>query len=213
MLASSSQREAVEALRRRILGWESSSGEDAPSFSSGCPALDRLLPGRGFPRGALIEFLADRGSGAVALSLVAAREACREGGALVVIDRERQFYPPAAANLGIDLANALFVRPRHPKRAALGLEPSAELAGHRGGVVVAGETGRSRVSRIAARRGNWRSSGLLHSPDRRAGPSHVVGSPTVGGGFARRQSCAPAARRSSAMPARSGRGVSRSGAR
>jgi protein ImuA len=68
--------------------------------------------GRGFHRGTLIEYLAEVGSGAVALSLIAAREACREGGALVLMDRENVFHPPAAANLGVDLANVVFVRPR-----------------------------------------------------------------------------------------------------
>lgn len=115
MLASPTRIETVEALRYGIQVWEAAARVEAPSFSSGCPALDRLLPEHGFPWGTLIEYLADNGSGAAALSLVAAREACRQGGALVIVDRERQFYPPAAANLGIDLANTLFVRPRTRK--------------------------------------------------------------------------------------------------
>jgi hypothetical protein len=50
-------------------------------------------------------------SSAATLSLLAAREACREGGALVVLDRSRTFYPPAAAAWGIDLDRLIVVRP------------------------------------------------------------------------------------------------------
>jgi hypothetical protein len=46
------------------------------------------------------------------LSLLAAREACHEGGTLVVIDRQQTFYPPAAAAWGIDLNRLIVVRPR-----------------------------------------------------------------------------------------------------
>jgi hypothetical protein len=44
--------------------------------------------------------------------LLAAREACRDGGTLVVIDRQQIFYPPAAAPWGIDLDRLIMVRPR-----------------------------------------------------------------------------------------------------
>lgn len=84
----------------------------AASISSGCAALDRILAGDGLCRAAITEYVADMGSGATVLSLIAAREACRDGGALVVIDQKRQFHPPAAANVGIDLANTIFVQPR-----------------------------------------------------------------------------------------------------
>jgi hypothetical protein len=44
--------------------------------------------------------------------LLSAREACREGGELVVIDRRQTFYPPAAAAWGIDLNRLIVVHPR-----------------------------------------------------------------------------------------------------
>jgi protein ImuA len=81
--------------------------------SSGLPELDARLPERGFPRGSLIEWLVPGpGSGAGTLALAAAREACRDGPPLVVVDRSGRFYPPAAAALGLDLARVLIVRPR-----------------------------------------------------------------------------------------------------
>jgi len=81
-------------------------------ISSGDCRLDRLLPEAGFRRGTLVEWLAaGPGGGAGTLAMIAAREAARQGGAIVVIDRDALFYPPAAVRLGIDLAQLLVVRP------------------------------------------------------------------------------------------------------
>ena len=57
--------------------------KDVSPLSSGCPPLNRLLPEKGFPRGALIEWLTRDGGGAGVLAMIAAREAAREGGAVV----------------------------------------------------------------------------------------------------------------------------------
>ncbi len=56
-----------------------------------------------------------RGGSAATLSLLGAREACREGGELVVIDRGQAFYPPAAAAWGIDLDRLIVVHPPHAR--------------------------------------------------------------------------------------------------
>ena len=88
------------------------------SVTSGCLALDDLLPDRGFARGTFVEWLGEGvGSGAGLLALVAAREACREGGVAVVIDTGRRFYPPAAAAWEMDLNRLLLVRPENDKDA------------------------------------------------------------------------------------------------
>ena len=64
----------------------------------------------------LVEWLGDFGkSGAMTLGLLAAREACREGGVLVVLDRAQTFYPPAAAAWGIDLNRLIVVRPQNAR--------------------------------------------------------------------------------------------------
>jgi protein ImuA len=81
-------------------------------FSTGCPALDRVLPGGGLGRGSLVEWLgAEPGGGASCLAAAAAREAQRGGGAVVVIDRDAGFYPPAAAAWGLDLDGVIVVHP------------------------------------------------------------------------------------------------------
>jgi protein ImuA len=124
----------VDGLRRQLGRWEASdAAEDAALFSCGAPAVDRLLPGGGLRHGMLIEWLAGHvaASGAVAVStrppvstfhsgaatlgLLGAREACREGGALVVIDRRQTFYPPAAAAWGIDLDRLIVVHPQNAR--------------------------------------------------------------------------------------------------
>jgi hypothetical protein len=130
----------VQQLRRQLGSWEATSAEKAVVFSSGAAAINRLLPGGGLCRGMLVEWLGGEGSRAVeqksrraaeqqsknycspalplfcsfsaaTLSLLGAREACREGGELVVIDRRQTFYPPAAAAWGIDLNRLIVVRP------------------------------------------------------------------------------------------------------
>jgi hypothetical protein len=106
MLARSSQRETVEALRQQL----QEVGAARPEFSSG---LNGELP-KTFRRGSLVEYLADGGCGATAVALLTAREACRDGGALVVIDRSRTFYPPAAAPFGVNQAT-IIIRPQTRK--------------------------------------------------------------------------------------------------
>ena len=107
-----SSAETIAELRdriRRLEGARQKRGEGV--FSSGCASLDRLLPEAGFASGSLVEWLAEvAGSGAETLALVAAREAAAQGGVLVVMDRQEEFYPPAAAALGIDLERTLVVR-------------------------------------------------------------------------------------------------------
>jgi hypothetical protein len=105
-------RELVDSLRQEIALLEGARRPTSQTpVSSAYGPLDKLLPGRGFRRGTLVEWLAfEAGSGAESLALAAAREACREGGALVVFDLAREFYPPAAVGLGIDPASLIIVQ-------------------------------------------------------------------------------------------------------
>jgi hypothetical protein len=88
-------------------------GKEVVTFSCGVVAVDRLLPGGGLRHGMLVEWLAELpGCGAATLGLVAAREACRTGGVMVVLDRRQAFYPLAAAAWGVDPERLILVRPR-----------------------------------------------------------------------------------------------------
>jgi protein ImuA len=125
----------VEALRQQLQRLEIARRTDATPFSSGCAGLDRTLPGRGLHRGTLVEYLAEAGSGAAALALIAGREACRDGGAMVVVDMHPRataraaFYPPAAANLGVQLERLVLVRPRTQKDFRWALNQSLSCQG------------------------------------------------------------------------------------
>ncbi len=109
-------RELVHSLQEQLRGWERDHRGPAEIVSSGSPALDCLLPDGGFCRGTLVEWLsAGEGSGAATLALAIACRTCREAGALVVVDRPRKFYPPAAAGLAIDWKWFAVVRPRNDR--------------------------------------------------------------------------------------------------
>lgn len=106
----------VDALRHQIRKLETAGrADDAKINSTGCPALDKRLPENGLATGTLTEWLAPAtGYGAELLSLLAAREACADGGALVVIDPENRFYPTAAAAWKINLENVVILRNTSP---------------------------------------------------------------------------------------------------
>src|SRR5262249_27875364 len=62
--------------------------------------------------GALIEWLSDgEGTGAATLALALTPRLLQNGGVLVIVDSRREFYPPAAAALGIALEQMVIVRP------------------------------------------------------------------------------------------------------
>jgi protein ImuA len=106
-----SPQELIAALRRAMARVETEGHAPQEVVASGCPALDRLLPRKGFPRGSLIEWLAaGEAAGAESLAVLAAAQAAAQGGAIVVLDTRRQFYPPAAARAGIDLERLIVVQ-------------------------------------------------------------------------------------------------------
>ena len=101
----------LEELRRRIARLEAVRRRGgSATVTSGSTALDGILPEGGFRCGTLVEWLsAGEGTGACTLALLAARETCRRGGSLVVLDRRGDFYPPAAVRLGIEPEQLLVV--------------------------------------------------------------------------------------------------------
>ena len=125
-LPSPVQSDVVLALQNRIRRVETAQRVGhGKIISSGCEAINRLLPGRGYSPGTLIQWLVpDRfssrrnqpnglkpgGYAADYLSLLSAIEACKDGRSLVVLDPWHQFYPPAVAALGVDMANLIILR-------------------------------------------------------------------------------------------------------
>ena len=125
-LPSPVQNDVVLALQNRIRRVETAQRVGhGKIISSGCEAINRLLPGRGYSPGTLVQWLVpDRfssgrnqpnglkpgGYAADYLSLLSAIEACKDGRSLVVLDPWHQFYPPAVAALGVDMANLIILR-------------------------------------------------------------------------------------------------------
>jgi hypothetical protein len=95
---------------RRI--WRGKGGHNAsfPVVASGFAALDRLLPGGGWPYPALIEILAPAwGIGELSLLLPAMRQLNRDGRWLIWIAPPFVPYAPALAGQGLDLQRTLVV--------------------------------------------------------------------------------------------------------
>jgi protein ImuA len=108
-----SRKQIIEQLRSRLRNLQEARrpARDAviPTRIAG---LAGLLPGAGWGRGTLVEWLsAGEGSGAATLALLSAGEICAGDGVLVVIDASGEFYPPTAAGWGIDLDRTIVVRP------------------------------------------------------------------------------------------------------
>jgi protein ImuA len=130
---SSAPVQILETLQEKIRGLERARLPRGEFISSGCAALDRLLPQRGFCRGTLVEWLGAQGGAAATLAAIAACQACRDGAALVVVDPCSRHsptlpssrhssnavagycYPPALLNLGFDSTQIIFVRPENRK--------------------------------------------------------------------------------------------------
>jgi len=137
MFSSVQARETlVSSLRREVARLETSRPpEDERPISTGSPALDGLLPAGGLRRGTLVEYLAaEGGNGAGTLGVSAAREACQEGRALVVVEPRSEigggrFYPGAATGWGIDLARVLVLRPASDADAVWALDQALRCRG------------------------------------------------------------------------------------
>ena len=123
----------VQQLRSRLRQMErAGTRPDGPSAlsSTGIAALDALLPAGIFRAGMIVEWIvAGEGSGAARLALPMACESLQNGGVLVVIDERREFYPPAAVRLGLDLDRTIVVRPRNHQETIWALEQALRCPG------------------------------------------------------------------------------------
>jgi len=110
----------IKHLRGRIHKVETAGrNDDGTIVSSGCVEMDAILPGGGYNRGTIVEWLASRGSGAEYVALLAARNAAEGGGAIVIVDPRGEFFPPAARAAGINLGNLIVLtRSDFPGQAA-----------------------------------------------------------------------------------------------
>ena len=138
MTSNARNSSVVQQLRARLRQMEragtQSNGAGALA-STGLAALDALLPAGifrpvVFRPGMLVEWIvAGEGSGAAQLALPMACQSLQNGGVLVVIDERREFYPPAAVRLGLDLDRTIVVRPRNHQETIWSLEQALRCPG------------------------------------------------------------------------------------
>jgi hypothetical protein len=117
--------ELLSGLRERLRQLEEVQRPTRASCSRrlGISAVEDWLPEKGLTAGSLIElFPVADGAGALTLGVFMARHCCDEGQALVVVDQQRVFYPPAAERRGISLDRLIVVRPRTVADAAFALD-------------------------------------------------------------------------------------------
>lgn len=100
----------LEDLRERIRRIERRPPRREGFLPSDRPEVDALLPGGGFPRGAISHLAGGPASGKTGLALEVLAAALREGGLAAFVDGRGDLYPPAAEPLGIDLGRMLVVR-------------------------------------------------------------------------------------------------------
>jgi hypothetical protein len=113
---ASSARDIIEGLRDEIRRIERRASPCAQRVASGKPEVDGVLPGGGFPRGAISELAGAPGSGKTELALATIARAIREQGVAAFVDGRGELYPPAAAALGVDLDRLLIVQPAGARR-------------------------------------------------------------------------------------------------
>jgi len=89
------------------------------SFVTGLAELDEIAPNRVFARGAIHELLSPKGApSALSFAMLLAKASqhqstactCGAAGAIVWSDPNRELYPPALANAGIDLKKLFVLR-------------------------------------------------------------------------------------------------------
>lgn len=107
-----------------------------PTVPSGHPALDRRLPGGGWPRGALTELLTHRpGLGETSLLLPALAPMIRGGGWLLLVDPPWAPCPAAFQGQGLELQRLVLIRTRDARESLWACEQALRAAC--GGVVLA----------------------------------------------------------------------------
>lgn len=155
-----------ELLRERRDVWRAGTTHgEAEGIATGYADLDALLPGGGWPRGALTEILcAQSGIGELSLLMPALARLSHEGRWLAWVSPPYLPYAPALAAHGVNLARMLLIRPKAASDGLWAVE-QALRAGTCGAVLAwpaAGNLTQLRRLQLAAEAGNtW---GVLFRP-------------------------------------------------
>lgn len=104
-------RESLNKLAPSSLGDAMANGLAITPVHSGVAALDTALVLGGLPAGRVSEIAGPSSSGKTALGLGLLAEQTNAGKWVAVVDGTGQFYPPAAAAMGVDLERTLLIAP------------------------------------------------------------------------------------------------------
>lgn len=126
---------SIEQLARKIRDMETASRPNQASIPSGCPTMDALLPNRGYACGSMLELIRKPwgcisqnknreplGLGHMSIALMLAKSAIGEGKYLVLVDTQREIYPPAMKSLGIPLERVIVLQPTNHSDAVWGID-------------------------------------------------------------------------------------------
>ena len=150
---------------------------DAPSFSTGLPALDALAPGGAFRRGVVHEILSEPSGGTpLFFAMLVARASC-DTGVVIWSNPRRELYPPALAAQGIDLDRLFMLQPKAPAEEIWAVGECLKCRGV--GAVVAAVKAPCRLTRLEARRLQLSAErgggiGLLLRPAGKASAEHAA---------------------------------------
>ena len=143
---------------RQIERSRSHSVSSANRVAVDLPGVDGLIGEPSWPRGCLVEFLAEGcGAGSASLALLASRAAWRDA-LLIVIDSRRELYVPAAVVGDECRADDLHSTGSATRRVVV-VGASVADAGHRSGRVRCRAAFTAGVSAVAVGGGDWRRLG------------------------------------------------------
>ena len=166
--------EKLQQLSRQIREMETAGRPDEERIASGCAVMDRYLPGGGYARGSILELLRSHsGSGITSIALMIARQAIEDGKYLVLVDPQRQFYPPALKSLGIPMERVIALQPTNHADSIWGLAQVLRCTAV-GAVIAEVGTLEDRVSRklqLAAEQGGGLGVFIRDARAARAQPS------------------------------------------
>ncbi len=144
-------------------------GQD--TIANGIPELDTLLPGGGWPRGALTEVIVGReGIGEVRLFVPALAKLTREERFVACVEPPYLPYAPALSRAGIQLKYFLLIRARSPKEQLWAAEQA--LRSGAAGAVLFWTDSRNDLRRLQLAAEEGRSVGIIFR--RSAQPSYAA---------------------------------------
>jgi len=129
--AVETRRDQVSRLSNEIRALETAGRPGGVRVSSGSVAMDRCLPGGGYAKGSMLELvhggMSHRrglfcGMGLMGLGVRIAKEWIADGRYLVILDRDRQFYAPGVAAMGVPLERLIVLQPSSESDAIWGMD-------------------------------------------------------------------------------------------